>query len=382
MTAPFNYGSLAIFPEFTNRKDETEKLIQNFSNGINTILLSPRRWGKSSLVTHVAGIMDAKKEAVYRFCFIDLFNVRTEEEFYVQYATALIKATSGKWEEIVKNAGRFFKHIVPQVKISPDAINDVEFEFDWKSIKKSPDEILNLAEKISKDKKIRLIVCIDEFQNISFFNDPIGFQKKLRSHWQKHQLSAYCLYGSKRHMLMDFFTRPSMPFYKFGDIMFLEKIREEYWIPFIIQRFKDTGKRIDADQSASIARYVKNHPYFVQQLAQASWFRTTKVCTQAIIDGALNYLILQHGILFQREVDLLTNPQLNYLKAVCDGVKQYSSAKILQEYSLGTSANVLRIRAALENKEIIDTIGPEIEILDPLFEYWLKRIYFVNYHTS
>jgi len=382
MTAPFNYGTLAIFPEFTNRQSETEKLIQNFSNGINTILLSPRRWGKSSLVSYASGLMRAHKKTVHRFCFIDLFNVRTEEEFYTQYATALIKATSGKWEDIIKNAGKFFKHIVPQIKITPDAMNEVEFGFDWKSIKKSPDEILNLAETISKDKKINLIVCIDEFQNIGFFKDPIAFQKKLRSHWQTHQVSTYCLYGSKRHMLMDFFTKPSMPFYKFGDTIFLEKIKEEYWIPFIMQRFKDTGKKINAEQSSSIACYVKNHPYFVQQLAQASWFRTPKVCTQEIIDGALNDLILQHGILFQREVDLLTNPQLNFLKAVCDNVKQYSSAKILQQYKLGTSANIQRIRVALENKEIIDTVGPEIEILDPLFEFWLKRVYFKNYHTS
>lgn len=48
--------------------------------------------------------------------------------------------------------------------------------------------------------------------------------KHLRSHWQRHGHVAYCLYGSKRHMMLEVFTNPSMPFYKFGNLMFLKKI--------------------------------------------------------------------------------------------------------------------------------------------------------------
>lgn len=84
--------------------------------------------------------------------------------------------------------------------------NEISLEFDWNEIRKNPDEILDLAERIAIDKGIRIVVCVDEFQNIAEFNDPLYFQKKLRSHWQQHQYVSYCLYGSKRHMMLDVFT--------------------------------------------------------------------------------------------------------------------------------------------------------------------------------
>ncbi len=96
----------------------------------------------------------------------------------------------------------------------------------------------------------------------------MAVQKQLRSHWQKHQDVSYCLIGSKRHLLMHVFTSPSMPFYKFGDMMFIEKISTKDWEKYITERFHATGKEIEPEQSGRIALLVDNHPYYVQQLAQ------------------------------------------------------------------------------------------------------------------
>lgn len=238
--------------------------------------------------------------------------------------------------------------------------------------------MLNLPEKIAQKKKLKIIVCIDEFQNISFFDDPVAVQKRLRAHWQKHYHVTYVLYGSKRHLLMDFFTKPSMPFYKFGEVLFLEKIAEEHWIPFIMERFKATGKQISADLAARIAAEMKNHPYFVQQLAQAAWNNTVRKCTPAAIEEAIEELLNQYTILYQREVDQLTNLQINFLEGLCNGETAFTSMSFLTRYSIGAAANIKRIREALENKEIIDIAGKEINISDPLFQLWLVRRYFLN----
>jgi len=88
---------------------------------------------------------------------------------------------------------------------------------------------------------------VDEFQNIAEFREPEYFQKKLRSHWQHHQNVAYCLYGSKRHLMLDVFTNSAKPFYKFGHFMFLNKIETPYLIDFFKSRFEDTGKTISDD---------------------------------------------------------------------------------------------------------------------------------------
>lgn len=372
--APFMFGKIASGPDFTNREKETTQLLQNFHVGINTILISPRRWGKSSLVKKVTE-HPRNKDKNIRYCFIDLFNIRTEQEFYEAYVKELIKVTSTKWEERVEQAKKLFKKIIPQFTVGLNPDNDFSIGLDWKEIKKAPEEILNLAETICKAKKIKLVVCIDEFQNISFFDDPLAFQKKLRAHWQHHKHTSYCLYGSKRHLLMELFSSPSKPFYKFGDVIFLEKIKEQYWVSFIKKRFRETGKNILPSQALRIAQAMENHPYFVQQLSQQTWLLTQKECTDKTIDRALQNLLDHSTILYQRETDNLTNNQLNFLKAMCDNVKQFSSAESISTYKLGTSANVIRIREALENKEIIDTVG-SLEFIDPLYKTWLIKVYF------
>jgi len=310
------------------------------------------------------------------FCFIDLYNVRNEQEFLELYSSALVKATSSSFEDAVKNVKSFFKQLVPSVNINPDPASEIELRFNWKELKKNSSEVLNLPEKIAKQKNIELIVCVDEFQNLSFLDDGIGFQKKLRAHWQTHQHITYLLYGSRRHLMMEFFTKSSMPFYKFGEILFLEKIKEQHWIPFITGRFTATGKSITNELATGIAQRMQNHPYFVQQYAQAVWQAAAKKATAADMEQALEDLLDQYSILYQKEADMLTNFQLNFLKALCNKETAYTSQQVLQEYNLGTSTNVSRIKTALQNHEIIDILGREVSFNDPMFEIWLKKRYF------
>lgn len=375
METPFIFGKIASGDEFTDREDETKHLINNFLSGINTVLISPRRWGKSSLVTKAAkGALKRNKKL--RICFIDLYNIRSEEQFYQVLAQEVLKASASRWEEIMENTRKFMGRFIPKITYSPEQSREFSLSLDWKEVQKQPDEILNLAENIARGKGFRMMVCIDEFQNISEFENPLAFQKKLRSHWQKHQKTSYCLYGSKRHMMMEVFASSAMPFYKFGDIIFLQKISESNWEKFIQKRFTDTGKKISKENALLIARLAKCHPYYVQQLAQQSWLRSAKTCNEEVIKEALESLLLQLGMLFQTITEGLSTTQVNFLKALLEGVEQFSSKETLLQYNLGTSANILRIKQALINKEIIDIQNQTASLLDPVYEHWLKKHYF------
>jgi AAA+ ATPase superfamily predicted ATPase len=375
METPFVFGRIASAQNFTNRKKETERLVLNFSSSVNTILISPRRWGKSSLVKHATEINSRKNKGI-RFCFIDLNNVRTEEQFYQYYATAVLRSSARKAKELLEDVSAFLGRFIPNVTLSPGTGTEFKLGMDWKEVKRDPDDVLNLAEKIAAKKKIKFIVCIDEFQNIAGFENPLDFQKKLRSHWQKHNAASYCLYGSKRHMMMEVFTSPSMPFYKFGDIIFLEKISVEDWMPFIRKRFAETGKKIKEDEARLITELADSHPYYVQQLAQQSWFRTEKECSNEIINMAFTSLVLQLSMLFQNLTDGISNTQVNFLKALVNGEEQLSSQNTILEYGLGTSGNVLKIKKMLIYKEIIDIENGRITFLDPLYKAWLMAYYF------
>lgn len=376
MRTPFIYGRIADKNNFTDREKETELLKRNFSALVNTIIISPRRWGKTSLVNRVAQQL-ADSDVPVLVCQVDIFNCRTEEQFYLAYATAVLKTSHSVWDDFTAAVRKYLGRLLPSVTFSDMAQTcELSFGLDFKDNKMTFDEILDLPQALSRETGKKMVVCIDEFQNINEYDDPLAFQRKLRSHWQKHTDVCYCLYGSKRHMLLDIFHNYNMPFYKFGDILFLEKIPKENWIEFIGRRFADTGKEISEELCSLIADRMKNHPYYTQQLSQQVWFRTDTVATKEAVDEAFSDIIGQLSLLFANVIDSLTPRQINFLLAAADGVTNFSSKEVLINYQLGTSANIKNLKKAATEKDLVDILpGNRIELQDPVFEYWLKHTY-------
>ena len=372
---PFIFGKSSDSVNFTDREEESVRLETNFKSLINTTIISPRRWGKTSLVANVSEKIRAENKKI-KVCMLDIFNVRSEMEFYEQFAKGVLQGTSNRWEEMAENAKKFLSHLLPKISFSPDLQAEISFGVSWETMQQNPDEILNLPETIAKEKKISVIVCIDEFQSIGDFPESLAFQRKLRSHWQHHHNVGYCLYGSKRTMLLDIFSNASMPFYRFGDVLFLQKISNQKWGEFIKKRFEDTNKKITIEQAEYLAELVENHSYYVQQLAQQSWLRTKTSCSKPIIDESLQGIKNQLSLLFVGQVETMSATQLNFLKAVIDGETAFTSQENLKKYRLGSSANLKKIKNALISREIIDISFQKVDILDPIFKLWLKEDFF------
>lgn len=372
-TTPFPLGKVAVSDLFTDREAERERLAANIRNHVSTVLISPRRWGKSSLVRQVA--VDMARDKKVRFCFIDLFKTLNEEEFYAHFAKAVIEAASTKLDDRVADIKSFLKRLVPFIQVGIDPYSEIKFTAEWKDLERSRDDILNLPEKLSKAKGITLVVCLDEFQSIDRFADPLAFQQRLRANWQHHQQAVYCLYGSKRHLMMEIFTGYDRPFYRFGDLMLIGKIERRYWVEYIPERFRAGGKRISKELAEVIAANMGDHPYGVQQLAYATYLLSGKTCKQQDVDAALEQLLDQYTMLYQQLVEQMTLPQLGYLKALAAGETRFSSKEVLTRYALGTSGNVKRIREALQSKDVLDFEGEMTEWLDPLFQVWMTQRY-------
>jgi hypothetical protein len=255
-------------------------------------------------------------------------------------------------------------------------MNELTIDFNWDDVKHNPDEVLDLAEKIAVEKGLKIVICIDEFQNIANFSNADFFQKRLRSHWQKHQHVAYCLYGSKHHMMLDIFTNSSMPFYKFGNVIFLKKIETPYLVDFIGKRFADTGKSVTDEASHLIVELAENHPYYAQQLAQLSWLRTKEICTVETVWAAHSALVEQLSLLFVNLTETMTSQQVYFLKALLAGEKAISSTAVMHKYHLTSSTSVTRSKETLIKNDVLDKSNNALSFQDPIYKYWLKHHYF------
>lgn len=371
MENPFVFGRAAEGAYFTDRIEDARRLSANLTHGIHTILISPRRWGKTSLVKKVINETDRPD---IRFVFIDIFDCKSEYDFYHSFANEIVKQTSSKIDEWVETAKTFLSNISPKFSFGTDPMNDFSLSFEWSPEDNTEKEILQLPQKIAQKKNIRLIVCLDEFQQIADFSDSITFQKKLRSVWQHQQEVTYCMFGSKKHLMENIFNEKSMPFYKFGDMMFLKKIPTEEWVPFVCDKFQETGKTISEEQVAKICGLTENLSSYVQHLSWIVWYKSDKVVRNKDIDDAVSDLLEQNKVFFQREVEQLSEFQLNFLKALANGVSSgFSRKEIIKKYRLESSANVQSVKKSLLKKGIIDIDEQTVTFDDSIFKLWMQR---------
>lgn len=367
----FIFGVATSGENFTDRKNETKRLLLNFQQGINTILISPRRIGKTSLVRKVCELAQSDD---LKIVYLDIFSCRSDREFYDAFATAILRQTSSKLEEWIDNAKRFLSRITPKFSIGTDPMTDFSVSLELNTKSEDVTDILQLPEKIALEKGIKIVVCIDEFQQISEFSDSKIFQKRLRTVWQLQENVSYCLFGSKKHLMNELFERRSLPFYKFGDALYLQKIDTEDWVKYICERFEVTNKSISPSLAEKIAKRVDNHSSYVQQLAWLVWVHTDKIATEENFEGAWQDLLDQNTPLFEKQTENLTMYQLNFLKAIIDGVsKEFTTKNVLEKYNLGTSSSVAVVKRAMIKKELIDIEKKEIVISDIVLKEWLKR---------
>lgn len=368
---PFIFGVATSGDNFTDREKETERLLLNFKHGVNTIIISPRRWGKTSLVQKVCRLAQSDKLKVV---YLDIFSCRSDRDFYDAFAAAVLKQTSSKWDEWLENAKLFLSRISPKISMGPDPMTDFSISLEMNPKSSDVDEILQLPEKIAQKQGCNIVVCIDEFQQIAEFKDSKIFQKRLRTVWQLQKSVSYCLFGSKKHLMNELFEKKSLPFYKFGDAIYLPKIGTPDWVNYICGRFEATGKRISKELAEKICRIVDNHSSYVQQLAWLVWMHTDGTATEQVLAAAYQDIIDQNTPLFEKQTESLTTYQMNFLRAVLEGVySEFATQEVLQKYRLGSSANVSIVKRALVKKELIEIEKRQVVISDPVLKVWLKK---------
>ncbi len=368
--APFVFGRPVEGDAFTDRVAETARLKANFEYGINTILISSRRMGKTSLMQKVSRLSASDRIRIASF---DAFPCRNEAEFLSAYAAAVVKATADRWEEWTQTVAHFLSRLGLKITFGTDPMTDFGIEFEIGRLEQNAEEILALPQKIAEAKNMRIVVCIDEFQQIGSFEHSLAFQKRLRGVWQHLSAVSFCLCGSNTHMMNTMFQRKDYPFYRFGDAMYLSCIPKQDWISFVCQRFAIGGKGISEDLAGQLVESVNGCSSYVQQLAWILWSSVSREATLEDLNIAIERLIDSCQPSFVVQIEGLSAKQVAMLRAICDGVEEgFTTKAVLDKYRLGVSSNVVRVRAALLERDLIaQEPDGRLVIEDPVFKRWL-----------
>ena len=373
MCKRFVYGVAVSDYNFIGREQETKRLLDNFRGGINVILMSPRRLGKTSLVKHVCNKLDEEDIITV---YLDIFGCKSEYDFYNKLAAEVLKQTASKLELWLEEAKEFIYRLTPKISFSPEPNADFAISLGITPKTHTPEEVLGMAKKIAIKKGKRIVICIDEFQQIGEMANSKQIQARLRTVWQHQKQVSYCLFGSKHHLMSAIFLHRSMPFYQFGDIISLDKIATVDWVEYIVSHFADGKRTISRALAEDICRFTENYSAYVQQL---SWLVFTQkeegeTVTEEDVKQAMNDLLATNEILFMQMIEPLSEYQLNFLRAIASGVtKDFGLSEVREEYKLGSYSNINRLKTALLERDLIEKRGAETVMTDPVFAKWIKR---------
>ena len=373
MCKKFVYGVAVSDYNFIGRERETKRLLDNFKGGINVILMSPRRLGKTSLVKHVCNKLNNKDIITV---YLDIFGCKSEYDFYNKLTAEVLKQTASKSELWFEEAKEFLYRLTPKISFSPEPNSDFSISLGITPKTHTPEEVLQMAETIAIKRKKRIVICIDEFQQIGEMANSKQIQARLRTVWQHQKHVSYCLFGSKHHLMSSIFLHRSMPFFQFGDTISLNKIATENWVEYIVSHFADGKRTISRELAEEICKFTENYSAYVQQLA---WLVFTlkeegETVTENDVRQAENDLLATNNILFMQMIEPLSEFQLNFLRAIASGIKKdFGLSEVREEYNLGSYSNITRLKTALLERDLIEKKETELVITDPIFAKWLKR---------
>ncbi len=350
MKNPFKFGTIVDDEFFTDRLVELKKIKQMMDSENHLILISPRRFGKSSLVAK------AVKETGRPLITLNLQNVINVEDFAAKLLREIFHLY--RWEHIKHMMSHF--RIVPTVSTNP-VTNGIDVSFQpVVNTMILLEDAMALLEKVSSENK-KLIVVLDEFQEI--INIRKGLDKQLRSIMQEQCHLNYILLGSQESMMTEIFERKKSPFYHFGQLMYLDKIPYGDFHEYVASRLPTENCGIIAEE---ILSFTSLHPYYTQQLASQVWeLMTYDGVRDNVVSMAVSQIVRIHDFDFERMWQNFNRTDRRILQNLSNG------SNPLQNRQLATSTSFSAIKRLMKTGYVIRTKDYEIE--DPFFKEWIKR---------
>jgi hypothetical protein len=369
---PFVYGEVVTQEHFADRVEELKILERDLLDGQMIFLISPRRYGKTSLIATLFERLRRKKAIV---AYVDLYRCASLSQFLNVYLNVLFKASETRLERMSRSVSDMLSSIRPKLSVTPDGAVHLELGISpiAKNLREITEEIIDLPNRMASRKKKRVVIAFDEFQEIRNFNGET-MEKTLRSVIQHHRNVGYLFAGSKRHIIKDMIYRKDRAFYKAGKVIHLGKIDRKLFAKFIKKKFEAIHFKIDLDVIEEIFTITDDCPYYVQYLCHELWdnYMNTKKIKKDDITNVIKKIISGESPVYITLWNELTLHQRRLLQAIAtSGGTGIFSQDFVMRNELNSTSSVQTSAHLLMDKGILDRENGEYFIEDLFFRYWI-----------
>lgn len=379
MDSAFSYSSFVSGKNFIGRNSDATILANMLSQGENVALYDAPKTGKSSVI-HKA-FLDMKTTG--RECLVatvDMMNIRSISELAQRIGSEVLRCAYSSPSEYGYAVRSFLPetHFVfdEEQYMNSDRILSLNWDIDDNDL----DALFALPYKVGADRKKKLVVQLNEFQNVMQTEDGDKFCKILEKRFkalslEERSLCSYLFVGSRLNAMHEIFAIKRY-FYRNVERLRLSDIEVKEILDHVSRGFLASGKVVDRDLLLGVCKLFRCNIFYINHFASICDSMTRGYIMEPILNAALDAIIAVNEARFKAAMDDLTTFQVSMLKAILDGHKKFSN-EVIEEYKLNSSANVRRLKDALTKKEIVffEDNG-DIVVIDPLFEYWVRTFYF------
>ena len=359
-----------VSPEyFCDRENETQQLVQNIQAHSHTVLISPRRMGKTGLIEHCFNQEVIKND--YHTFFLDIYSTMNLNDFVFLLGNRICRSLKTKDKQLMEMFVKVVKSI--QFTIGFDEAGMMNGSFglgDIKDSQKSLEEIFQYLEEAKRP----CVVAIDEFQQIEKYPEK-NVEALLRTYIQHCNNATFIFAGSQQHIIQNMFASASKPFYNSSNMMSLAPIAKEKYVEFAVRMFAIFGKVCAPEYIDNLYDTLEGHTWYMQAVLYLAFYMTDKKCSPTIINEALIKRVTDNEDVFESMYYGLSERQRAVLKAIAaEGkAKQTQSVAFIKKYGLTSASSVQSAIRQLMDKDLVTTEKGSYRVDDRFFGFWLKN---------
>lgn len=355
---------------FCNRITERQWLKENIERIQHTVIMAPRRYGKSSLVHCVI------QENALPYIWIDFLSVATKEDVVskiLKGAKQLLFELSPELRKLKQQAKDFVKSLTPELSLGMLG-QSITFHLGNEENTSIDEMLLQLDDYAGKTNK-KAIIVFDEFQQISELKENATLEAFIRHAVERSKNITYIFSGSNRHLLQDMFGKSTRPLYRLCQPMVIERISFESYVAFINKAAQLKWKEHFAEETVRlILSLTEYHPFYVNALCNKLW-GSKAIPTIEQIRSAWDWYVTTYKSIIVSDILALSLNQKKMIKALSrKPEKEPYSAQFCSITKISLSSVRQSLDALIEKDIIYLDPNEGYRLIDPALRYYMLKL--------
>lgn len=370
---PFHYGTPVEGAQFAGRAQEVGVVVGRIRDHINVVLLSPRRYGKTSILLRAERELAPTKPAIVH---VNLFRCRGGAGLASALASGAFRMPGGRWHRGRQAVPEFLRRLRLRPRVDIDDLGRPSFSFDPGLVSREVDPILSdifdlLAEQASR---VPAALVLDEFQAIVEIDS--GLPAIVKGLLDAHPDVSFVAAGSKHHLMEELFVRPNAPLFNAAERLALGPIAEPEMASFLRRRAAAGGKIMTPGTARAVIATAGPVPDDIQHLAYEAFeiAQGPEIGADAL-DAGLRAAVGRLENLYTDLYELLSRGQRRVIGQLArEPSTAPSSADFVRRTGLANASSVKRALDALIDAELVAVRDGCRQVADPFFAAWLRGL--------